>query len=118
MLNTKPVLTLNLIQPQVRKDTMSWQERPEVDHIYPRGLYAAAYPALINDIGNLAFLGKLRNIRKSHQPPWEYFAHLSAEELMDDYLIDKGLLREDSFEHFVSARRERILSRVRSLLGR
>jgi hypothetical protein len=36
MLNAKPALALNLVQPQVRRATMSWQERPEVDHIFPR----------------------------------------------------------------------------------
>jgi len=118
MLNTKPILTLNLVQPQVRRETMSWQEKPEVDHIFPRSRYGSQYPTLVNDIGNFAFLGKLRNIRKSNQNPWEYFADIDSQELLDDYLIDKELLREDSFEALVSDRRERILKRVRNLLGR
>lgn len=118
MLNVKPALTLNLVQPQVRKATMSWQERTEVDHIFPRAIYQIDYPDLINDIGNLAFLGKLRNIRKSHQEPWEYFESISAEELATDYLIDKSLLKPEAFEQFVANRRERICSRVKELLGR
>ncbi len=118
MLNAKPALALNLVQPQVRKTTMSWQERPEVDHIFPRAKYANYYPDLINDIGNLAFLGKLRNIKKSDQEPWEYFADIPAEELMTDYLIDKALLREGGFKPFVEERRERIEKQVERVLGR
>jgi Protein of unknown function DUF262 len=118
MLSARPVLALNLVQPQVRKATMSWQERPEVDHIFPRAKYALSHPHLINDIGNLAFLGKLRNIRKSDAEPWDYFRDVPAEELLGDYLIDKSLLREGGFEAFVEDRRQRILQRVRDLLGR
>ena len=118
MLNAKPALTLNLVQPKVCRATMSWQERPEVDHIFPRSRYALAHPDLINDIGNLAFLGKLRNIRKSDQNPWEYFDGVPAEELAADYLIDKDLLKPDGFEGFVADRRRRVLSRVTELLGR
>lgn len=118
MLNEKPILTLNLVQPQVRWETMSWQERPEVDHIFPKSKYSVKHPGLVNDIGNLAFLGKLRNIRKSDQEPWEYFADIDGQELMDNYLINKSLLRPDSFEALVKDRRERILSRVKSLLAR
>jgi hypothetical protein len=118
MLNAKPALALNLVQPKVCRATMSWQERPELDHIFPSSRYAGSHADLINDIGNLAFLGKLRNIRKSDQEPWEYFESVPADELAADYLIDKNLLKADGFEAFVTDRSGRIVNRVTELLGR
>jgi hypothetical protein len=118
MLSAKPALALNLVQPQVRKATMSWQERPEVDHIFPRAKYAITNPLIVHDIGNLAFLGKLRNIRKSDQEPWDYFKDVPPDELMTDYLVDKSRLIEGGFEAFVADRRQRILQRATDLLGR
>jgi hypothetical protein len=97
---------------------MSWQERPEVDHIFPRSTFGPSFPALINDIGNLAFLGKLRNIRKTNQNPWDYFADLKPHELSEEYLINSTLLKENTFAEFVADRRIRILERVKELLGR
>lgn len=118
MLNAKPGLALNLVQPSICRETMSWQERPEVDHIFPRSKYRHSHVGLADDIGNLAFLGKLRNIRKSDQEPWEYFDGVPADELATDYLIDKDELKPDGFESFVTNRRQRILERVTSLLSR
>jgi hypothetical protein len=37
---------------------------------------------------------------------------------MRDYLIEKALLQESGFEVFVEDRRQRVLERVRELLGR
>ncbi len=118
MLNAKTALALNLVQPKIRRETLSWQERAEVDHIFPRSKYVHTHPHLVNDIGNLAFLGKLRNIRKSDDEPWEYFEGVPAEELATDYLIEKDELKPDGFETFVTNRRQRILERVVLLLGR
>jgi hypothetical protein len=118
MLNAKTSLALNLVQPKVCRETMSWQERPEVDHIFPFSKYVVTHPHLVNDIGNFAFLGKLRNIRKSDEEPWEYFEGVPAEELVTDYLIEKDQLTPDGFETFVNTRRQRIVERVTELLGR
>lgn len=118
MLNDNRTLALNIVQPSVVRETYSWQSRPEVDHIFPQSTYFLAYPELVNDIGNLAFLGKLRNIRKSNQEPWEYFAEVSDEALQEEFLIDRRLLSKDKFPEFVEARRSRILSSVRDFLGR
>ncbi|MCH9050947.1 MAG: DUF262 domain-containing protein [Proteobacteria bacterium] len=118
MLNENQRLALSLAQRNVAKETLSWHNLPEVDHIFPQSTYAAKYPDLVHDIGNLAYLGKLRNIRKSKQPPWEYFADVPDRELEDDFLIRRDLLGPDMFEEFVKDRRERLVNRVRELLGR
>ena len=85
LLNSNQKLALNIVQPSVVRQTYSWQAKPEIDHIFPWSTYTLLKPELVNDIGNMAFLGKLRNIRKSDQPPWEYFAEVP------DNVLKKGL---------------------------
>jgi hypothetical protein len=77
------------------------------------------YGDLVDDIGNLSYLGKLRNIRKSDAMPADYFKDVKDEELSSYYLIgDRNLLAPDRFEEFVKARREAILAAVKAFLGR
>jgi len=71
----------------------------------------------VNDIGNMAFLGKLRNIRKSNQLPWEYFEEVSDDDLDRDFLVDRKLLADDKFEDFVISRRQRIIDKVTEFLS-
>lgn len=59
MLNGHPRLTLNIAQPQVARGTLSWQERMEADHIFPQSIFRPQFGDLVDDIGNLAYLGKL-----------------------------------------------------------
>ncbi len=118
MLNWNVRLALNIVQPGVCRNSLSWQVRAEVDHIFPQASYRHRFPDLVDDIGNFAFLGKLRNIRKSDAPPWEYFAALSDAELERDFLVDRSLLADDKFEDFVHVRRERIVKTVKDFLGR
>lgn len=119
MLNAYPCLTLNIVQHRVGGETLSWQERPEVDHIFPQSVFRPQFPDLVDDIGNLAYLGKLRNIRKSDAMPLTFFAEVSDEELRDQYLIeDRTLLGENRFQDFLIARQQLILERVKAFLGR
>jgi hypothetical protein len=119
MLNQNPRLALNIAQPAAAKETLSWQESPEVDHIFPQSVLRPKYGDLVDDIGNFSYLGKLRNIRKSAEMPLEYFKAMSDDELRNNHLInDRRLLTEDNFESFVKARRELILANVTAFLGR
>lgn len=118
MLNWNPRLALNIAQPGVARETVSWQSTPEVDHVFPQSVYRPKHGELVDDIGNLAYLGKLRNIRKSAQLPAEYLGTLSDAQLRDEFLIDdRALLEADRFEDFVMARRDYIVARVRDFLG-
>jgi CRISPR/Cas system Type II protein with McrA/HNH and RuvC-like nuclease domain len=60
----------------VCRESLSWQVKAEVDHIFPQSRYRDRFPELIDDIGNFAYLGKLRNIRKYNDLPWEYFKEI------------------------------------------
>jgi hypothetical protein len=111
-------LTLNIVQPAVCRVSLSWQVRAEVDHVFPQSLYREKFPELVDDIGNMAYLGKLRNIRKGAQEPWIYFKDVPADELDRDFLVDRSLLAENKFEEFVTVRRDRIVKAVRESLGR
>ena len=74
MLNSNPRLSLNIVQRQFNRNVLSWQSKAEVDHIFPRSRHTGAnIHQIIDDIGNFAYLGKLHNIRKSDESPWEYF---------------------------------------------
>lgn len=119
MLNQNPRLALNIAQPTAAKETLSWQESPEVDHIFPQSALRPKYGDLVDDIGNFSYLGKLRNIRKSDAMPIEYFKEMSDDELRNNHLIaDRSLLAEDKFESFVKVRQELILANVKAYLGR
>jgi len=119
MLNWNPRLALNIVQPGVCRDSLSWQVKAEVDHIFPQSVYREKYPDnIVDDIGNLAYLGKLRNIRKNDQQPWEYFKDLPDDELDRNFLVRRSLLAEEHFEEFVRVRRERIVKAVSQFLGR
>ena len=112
-------LALNIAQPAVARSTLSWQERAEVDHIFPQSVYRPLFGNLVDDIGNLAYLGKLRNIRKSAEEPLSYFEDTPANELKEDFHIeDRSLLARDKFEKFVEAQRTRLVGEVRTFLGR
>jgi len=119
MLGWSPRLTLNIAQPLAARDTLSWQEKAEVDHIFPQSIYRPIHGDLVDDIGNFGYLGKLRNIRKSNDEPADYFAHTSDVELRDDFLIDdRNLLTRSRFLEFIERRRARILATVKNFLGR
>jgi hypothetical protein len=112
-------LALNIAQPDAARETLAWQSEPQIDHIFPQADYRGKYGILVDDIGNLAYLGRLRNIRKNARPPWEYFANASDEELRDQMLVpDRSLLAEGRFTEFVELRRALIVEKVRSFLGR
>lgn len=119
LLDRNKALALNIVQPNAAKVSLSWQDKPELDHIFPQSVYRPIHGELVDNIGNMAFLGKLRNIRKRDQPPWDYFAGISDAELRDDFLItDRSLLAHDKFRDFVAHRRAEILRRVKDFLGR
>jgi hypothetical protein len=118
MLNDHVRLALNIAQPTAARDTLSWQERAEVDHIFPQSKFRVSHADLVDDIGNLGYLGKLRNIQKNAEDPWEYFADVADTELREDFLIpDRTLLAKDRFREFVDTRRALILERVTAFLG-
>jgi hypothetical protein len=112
-------LGLNIVQPDAARETLSWQSEPQIDHLFPQSDYRQKHGDLVDDIGNLAYLGRLRNIRKNDQPPWEYFRDVADAQLRDQFLIpDRSLLAAERFVTFVEQRRNLIVAKVRDFLGR
>ncbi len=119
LLNWNKALALNIAQPIAARDTLSWQEEPQIDHIFPQSKYRPIYGDLVDDIGNLAYLGRLRNIRKNDGAPWDYWNEASDVELRDDFVIeDRSLLSHENFPEFVERRRVALVDRVSAFLGR
>jgi hypothetical protein len=119
MLNWNKASALNIAQPTAARETLSWQAEPQIDHIFPQSTYRPIHGDVVDDIGNLAYLGRLRNIHKDADPPWEFFKDVSDIELRDDFLIeDRSLLAHERFSDFVEKRRPVVLDRVRKFLGR
>lgn len=119
MLGWNVRIVLNIAQPNTARDTLSWHERAEVDHIFPQSVYRPIFGDAVDDIGNYAYLGKLRNIRKSNEEPSSYFKDTSDEELLRDFLIeDRALLAPEKFLEFTERRRALLLQVVRDFLGR
>jgi hypothetical protein len=119
LLNWNPELALNIAQPAAAKATLSWQEEPQVDHIFPQSTYRPTHGDSVDDIGNRTYLGRLRNIRKRDEPPWEYFKDVSDAELRDDFLVeDRSLLAHERFTEFVEKRRVAVVNQVKGFLGR
>jgi hypothetical protein len=90
MLNSNIPLALNIAQPDSARETLAWQSEPQIDHIFPQARYRVKHGDLVDDIGNLAYLGRLRNIRKNDQPPWEYFSEVPDQQLRDQMLVPIG----------------------------
>jgi len=119
MLGRNIPLALNLVQPEAARETLSWQSEPQIDHIFPQAAYRPKYGDLVDDIGNLSYLGRLRNIRKNDEPPREYFRDTSDSQLHDQFLIsDRSMLAEEHFADFVEQRRSMIVDKVKAILGR
>ena len=119
MLGWNIPLALNLAQPEAARETLSWQSEPQIDHIFPQAAYRPKYGDLVDDIGNLSYLGRLRNIRKNDQPPMEYFRGTPDSQLRDQFLIsDRSMLAEEHFADFVEQRRSMIVDKVKAILGR
>jgi hypothetical protein len=119
MLAWNPRLALNIVQPAAARETLSWQEAAEVDHIFPQSVYRPLYGDVVDDLGNLAYLGKLRNGRKNDEEPSEYFKGIPDKELRDDFLIeDRALLVKDRFLEFIERRRSLLVEIARQFLGR
>jgi hypothetical protein len=119
MLGWNIPLALNLAQPEAARETLSWQSEPQIDHIFPQAAYRPNYGDLVDDIGNLSYPGRLRNIRKNDQPPMEYFRGTPDSQLRDQFLIsDRSMLAEEHFADFVEQRRSMIVDKVKAILGR
>ena len=100
----------------------------EYDHVFPR---AKLYPyllkqyndeskvnALINDIGNMAFLSKVSNIIKSAKTPDQYFPDVPKEDLIAQYITtDSSLWTMDRYEDFLEDRRKSLADGINNLMN-
>ena len=77
---------------------------------------------LVNDIGNMAFLSKVSNVKKSDKTPDQYFPTV-IKNMGDDILkdqnitVDSSLWALDRYEEFLKDRRQRIADGINNLMN-
>lgn len=105
----------------------------EIDHIFPKAVLqkhlmkkydnnSSQVKKLVNDIGNLAFLSKVSNIKKGKTPPEEYFPPIiqrhGDEVLKAQYIsTDSSLWALDRYEDFLKKRRQDIADAINNLMN-
>ena len=104
----------------------------EYDHIFPQAKLRpylmkkyndeSRVKKLVNDIGNMAFLSKVSNVKKSDKTPDQYFPTV-IKNMGDDILkdqnitVDSSLWALDRYEEFLKDRRQRIADGINDLMN-
>ena len=105
----------------------------EIDHIFPKAVLqehlmkkydndSSQVKKLVNDIGNMAFLSKVSNIKKGKTPPDEYFPPIiqrHGDEILKAQHIstDSSLWVLDRYEDFLKDRRQKIADAINDLMN-
>ena len=105
----------------------------EIDHIFPKAVLqehlmkkyendSSQVKKLVNDIGNMAFLSKVSNIKKGKTPPDEYFPPIiqqhGDEVLKAQYIsTEPSLWALDRYEDFLKMRRQDIADAINNLMN-
>ena len=105
----------------------------EIDHIFPKAVLqkhlmkkydndSSQVKKLVNDIGNMAFLSKVSNIKKGKTPPEEYFPPIiqqhGDEVLKAQYIsTEPSLWALDRYEDFLKMRRQDIADAINNLMN-
>lgn len=113
-------LILNIIQGGVFEIPRMRGWALERDHIFPRSILEQREISeeLINNIGNLRFINKTRNIMKSYDMPDETIEYYgsSEPELVTLFLNARENLSEETFRNFVLKRNGLIIQKVKEFL--
>lgn len=114
-------LTLNIIQGGVSEIPKKRGLSLEQDHIFPKKvLEEKGIPnELINSIGNLRYIKKIRNILKGATLPEENTEFFGSDDPMVKRLFNvaRANLTERTFKEFVEKRRDIIMAKVNDFLG-
>ena len=100
----------------------------EYDHVFPQAKLKpyllkqyndeSKVNSLINDIGNMAFLEKVSNIKKSDKTPDQYFSGIPEEDLIaQNITTNPSLWTLDRYEDFLKDRRQRIADGINNLMN-
>ncbi|MGZ5473784.1 MAG: GmrSD restriction endonuclease domain-containing protein [Thermoanaerobaculia bacterium] len=106
-------LALHLVQGRSLGKVKYSQNRPEIDHIFPRAELQrkGVDDAEINDLGNYWILARGKNENKSNKHPAKYFADVD-DAVLARALINRSDLDYRKYKRFVKARRAAILAAV------
>ena len=113
-------LVLNIIQGGVSEIPQKRGWSLEKDHIFPRSILEnKRFPEeLINDVGNLRYINKTRNILKSDSLPDENIEFYGSKDPVLKKLFKEARenLTEETFRSFVQKRKELIVAKVKGFL--
>ncbi len=80
----------------------------ELHHIFPRGKIKDLYPQKdVNELANMAFLSKKKNLEISMEDPAVYLPTIPPERLRQQFIpLKSGLWKIERFQEFSASRRE------------
>lgn len=118
LLQKNKQLTLHLLQGKSGVKVKYERNSPELDHIFPQSILKEKNVdlGLINSYGNFWILAKTKNQNKSNKPPKEYFKDV-CDKALEKAIIDKDKLEYKYFKKFVRDREERILVKIKKIVG-
>jgi uncharacterized protein with ParB-like and HNH nuclease domain len=125
LLFRKRDLVLNILEDGIEQIDSRRGWSIESDHIFPRSTLESLVISedLINDIGNLRFLNKARNISKSNKIPerdLDFFGKTSLEEIYYSSIgyLEKGDTKNfrNAYLRFTEERKKLIVSKLRGFL--
>ena len=115
--NNKP-LALHLLQGKHGSKVKYERNAPEIDHIFPQSILKEKKYELgvINSFGNFWILSKTKNQNKSNKHPKDYLKDVDNV-VLDKALIPRDMLNYNYFKKFVMQREEKILAKIKGILG-
>jgi hypothetical protein len=89
----------------------------ELHHIFPRALVSDIYPRQdVNELANMAFVSKRKNLEISANDPGSYLQSISPERLRQQYVpLDMDLWKVDRFQDFLAERRRLLAEGVNAV---
>lgn len=83
-----------------------------------KGLTLHQYRDQINDIANITFLSRTKNVQIGNVAPWQYFENETTRDMRKAHFVpeDKNLWKLENFDKFLDRRRRMLAKAMNSLL--
>jgi len=83
-----------------------------------RGLTVREYRDQVNDIANITFLSRKKNVQVGNVSPWQYLANETTREMRKAHFIpeDRDLWKSENFDKFLDRRRRTMAKAMNSLI--
>ena len=87
-------------------------------YVEDQGITLRQFRDQVNDIANITFLSREKNVQIGNVSPWQYLPNETTREMRKAHFIpeDKDLWRPENFDKFIDRRRRMIAKAMNSLL--